>query len=158
MFDKERLEPPKGKARKKEKKRTHRPLLFTTFAIAPEKGGEEPDELRVKGGISDQAGRHLAFSEASITHMFFPTVGKLNLSISFVDSPFPKHQPLFAYFTYTREEDTGVCKQTYGESYIAVNLTFGLPSLYRTGVCMLVSRRSDVHELSEAPMGLKNKC
>lgn len=47
--------------------------------------------MRVKGGISDQAGRHLAFSEASITHMFFPTAGKLNLSISFVDSPFPKH-------------------------------------------------------------------
>lgn len=47
--------------------------------------------MRVKGGISDQAGRHLAFSEASITHMFFPTGGKLNLSISFVDSPFPKH-------------------------------------------------------------------
>lgn len=70
--------------------------------------------------------------------MFFPTAGKLTLSISFVDSPFPKHQPLFAYFTYTRGEDTGVCKQTYGEYYIAVNLTFVLHWLHLTIVCVLV--------------------
>lgn len=87
LFDMESLGPPKGKEKKKE----DTPTFTITFAVAPEKGGEEPDDVRVKGGISDQAGRHLAFSEASITHMFFPTTGKLNLSISFVDSPFPKH-------------------------------------------------------------------
>lgn len=72
------------------RKRTHRPLLLP-LPSRQKKGSEEPDDLRVKGGISDQAGRHLAFSEASITHMFFPTTGKLNLPISFVDSLFPRH-------------------------------------------------------------------
>lgn len=88
LFDQESLDPSKEKEREKKE---DIPTFTITFAVAPEKGGGGPDDLSVKGGISDQAGRHLAFSEASITHMFFPTAGKLNLSISFVDSPFPKH-------------------------------------------------------------------
>lgn len=92
----------------------HRPLLLP-LPPRQKKGSEEPDGLRVKGGMSDQAGRHLAFSEASITHMFFPDCRKTQPFYFICQFTIPQASPLFAYFTYTREEDTGVCKQTDGE-------------------------------------------
>lgn len=110
LFDMESLEPPNGEERKE---RGHSDLYYFTFAVTPGKGSEEPDDLRVKGGMSDQAGRHLAFSEASITHMFFPTTGKLNLPISFVDSLFPRHHRcLLTLHIQEKKTQVSACRQT----------------------------------------------
>lgn len=58
--------------------------------------------------------------------MFSPTAGKLTPFYFICRFTIPQTLLLFAYFTYTRQEDTGVCKQTEGEYYSAVNL-----NLYR---------------------------
>lgn len=58
--------------------------------------------------------------------MIFPAAGKLKLSISFVDSSFPKHHR-FLLTLHLYKEDTGVRKQKDGESYSDVNLVDVLP-------------------------------
>lgn len=133
LFDNESLDSPK----EKEGGQMGDTDLYYYICHRAGEGGGGPDNLRVKGGMSDQAGRHLAFLRLLLPTCFF----RLQENSHFLFHLSIHHSqsiPLFAYFTYTRGEDTGVCKQTYGESYIAVNLTFVLPWLHLTIVCVLV--------------------
>lgn len=71
--------------------------------------------------------------------MFFPTAGKLNLSISFVNSPFPKHHRCLLTLHIQEKTQVSASRQTDGESYSAVNFTFVPPWLCRIFMCALMS-------------------
>lgn len=68
LFDNESLEPPKEK--EGERLMGDTDLYYYNCHRAGE-GGGGPDNLRVKGGMSDQVGRHLAFLRLLLPTCFF---------------------------------------------------------------------------------------